>query len=130
MDARARQGVHWPTQGVEEVVMAKFGLFFSYTPEAWNRMLVKPSDRTAAVRQLASDVGGSVESFYFMFGDRDGFVVVDVPDAAAAAAVSIAVNSSGSFSHMETRQLISPDDLPGLLEKAATVRESYRPPGE
>lgn len=110
--------------------MAKFGVFFTYTPEAWNRMVMKPGDRTAAVRQLVSDVGGSLESMYFMFGDRDGFVVLDVPDATAAAAVSIAVNSTGAFSHMETRQLISPEDLPAVLERAASARESYRPPGE
>ena len=110
--------------------MAKFALFFSYTPDAWNRLLMKPSDRTAAVRQLMSGVGGTLESFYYMLGDRDGFVVVDVPDAGAAAAASITSTSSGLFSHVETRQLISPEDLPAVLEKAASARESYRPPGE
>jgi uncharacterized protein with GYD domain len=110
--------------------MTKFAAFFSYKPETWNQMLMKPGDRTAAVRDLASAVGGSLESMYFMFGDRDGFVVFDVPGPDAAAAVAIAVNSSGAFSHMETRELISPDDLPAVLEKAASARESYRPPGQ
>ena len=30
---------------------------------------------------------------------------------------------------METRQLIAPEDLPSVLEKAATAKEAYRPPG-
>ena len=110
--------------------MTKFAAFFSYKPETWNQMLMKPGDRTAAVRDLASSVGGSVETMYFMFGERDGFVVLDVPDRDAAAAVAIAVNSSGAFSHMETRELISPEDLPAVLEKAASAREAYRPPGQ
>ena len=110
--------------------MAKFAAFFSYKPETWNQFLMKPGDRTAAVRDLAESVGGSVETMYFMFGDRDGFVVLDVPDRDAAAAIGIAVNSSGAFSHMETRELISPEDLPAVLEKAASARESYRPPGQ
>ena len=78
---------------------------------------------------LASSVGGSIEAFYFMFGDRDGFVVVDVPDAEAAAALAVAVSSSGAFSQLDTRQLVAPEDLPSVLEKAARARETYRPPG-
>ena len=55
---------------------------------------------------------------------------MDVPDADSAAAVSIAVSSSGAFSHVETHQLISPADLPTVLEKAASARDAYRPPGQ
>lgn len=110
--------------------MAKYALFFSYKPETWDRMIMKPSDRSAAARQAVERVGGSLESLYFMFGDRDGFAIVDVPDAQSAAAASIAVGSSGAFAHVETRQLIAPDDLAAVLEKAAAARESYRPPGE
>jgi uncharacterized protein with GYD domain len=110
--------------------MTKFAAFFSYKPETWNQLLMKPSDRAAAVRDLAASAGGSLETMYFMFGDRDGFAVFDVPDATTAAAIAIAVNSTGAFSHMETRELIAPDDLPSVLEKAASAREGYRPPGE
>lgn len=110
--------------------MAKYAVFFSYKPETWDRMMMKPTDRTAAVREMAANVGGDVETLYFMFGDRDGFVVLDVPDEMTAAAVSIAVNSTGAFAHLETRQLIAPADLPTLLEKAASAREAYRVPGD
>jgi uncharacterized protein with GYD domain len=109
--------------------MAKFAVFFTYRPETWDQMLKKPGDRAAAVRDLASSVGGSMETLYFMFGDRDGFVIVDVPDAEAAAALAVAVSSSGAFSQLETRQLVAPEDLPSVLEKAARARETYRPPG-
>ena len=109
--------------------MAKFAVFFSYKHETWDQMLKKPGDRTAAVRDLASSVGGSMEALYFMFGDRDGFVIVDVPDAEAAAALAVAVSSTGAFSQVETRQLVAPEDLPSVLEKAAKARETYRPPG-
>jgi uncharacterized protein with GYD domain len=109
--------------------MAKFAVFFSYKAETWDQMLKKPGDRAAAVRDLASSVGGSVEALYFMFGDRDGFVILDAPDAVAAAAVSVAVSSTGAFSHLETRQLVAPEDLPSVLEKAARAKATYRPPG-
>jgi uncharacterized protein with GYD domain len=109
--------------------IAKFAVFFSYKAETWDQMLKNPGDRAAAVRDLASSVGGSIDAVYFMFGDRDGFVIVDAPDAIAAAAVSVAVSSTGAFSHMETHQLIAPEDLPSVLEIAARAKVTYRPPG-
>ena len=48
--------------------MAKYAVFFTYTSDAWARMINNPGDRTAAVRQLAASVGGSLESAYWMFG--------------------------------------------------------------
>ena len=47
--------------------MARYAVFFTYTSEAWARMIKSPGDRTAAVGQLADSVGGSVESAYWMF---------------------------------------------------------------
>jgi uncharacterized protein with GYD domain len=109
--------------------MAKFVVFFNYTAETWSKMISTPSDRLAAVREMAQTVGGDVESLYFMFGAKDGFVIVDVPDAAAAAAVAIAVSSTGAVQNLETHELIAPADLGGVLERAGTARSGYRPPG-
>jgi uncharacterized protein with GYD domain len=36
-----------------------------------------------------------------MFGQYDGFVIVDLPDSRAAAATSLAVSSTGAFEHLE-----------------------------
>jgi len=109
--------------------MAKFVVFFNYTAETWSKMISTPSDRLAAVREMAQTVGGDVESLYFMFGAKDGFVIVDVPDAAAAAAVAIAVSSTGAVQNLETHELIAPGDLGGVLERAGTAKGGYRPPG-
>ncbi|PVZ05344.1 GYD domain-containing protein [Actinomycetospora cinnamomea] len=109
--------------------MAKFVVFFNYTAETWSKMISNPGDRLAAVRDMARTVGGDVETMYFMFGSRDGFVIVDAPDAAAAAAVSIAVSSTGAVQGLETHELIAPEDLGGVLEQAGTARGGYRLPG-
>ena len=45
-----------------------------------------------------------------MFGQYDGFVIVDLPDSRAAAATSLAVSSTGSFEHLETHELIEAED--------------------
>jgi uncharacterized protein with GYD domain len=109
--------------------MAKFAVFFNYTAETWAKMISNPGDRLAAVRTSAQAVGGDVEAMYFMFGDKDGFVVIDAPDSASAAALSIAVASTGAVQDLETHELIAPSDLPSVLERAATVKGEYRTPG-
>jgi uncharacterized protein with GYD domain len=81
------------------------------------------------VRHLSESVGGTLEAMYYMFGDRDGLVILDAPGADSAAAMSVAVLSTGAFSHVDTHQLIAPDDLSSVLEKAARARESYHVPG-
>ena len=66
--------------------MAKYAIYFTYTSDTWARMIKSPGDRTAAVRQLAESVGGSLESVYWMFGAHDGIVIFDAPDPVRAAA--------------------------------------------
>lgn len=108
--------------------MPKYAVFFTFRPETVKALVDKPSDRAAAVRSLCESAGGSMECYYLMMGSRhDGFTVVDAPDSATAAAVSIAVTSSGTLSHVETHELIDSGDLAGVLAKASAL--SYRPPG-
>jgi uncharacterized protein with GYD domain len=110
--------------------MPKFAAFFSYTSESWAGMVGNPGDRAAAVRQLAESLGGSLESFYWMFGPHDGFAVFEFPDSVSAAAVSVAVASSGAVKSLETHQLITPEDAAAVLEAAARAVGRYSPPGQ
>lgn len=110
--------------------MAKYAVFFSYSSDAWARMINNPGDRTAAVRQVVEAVGGTLESAYWMFGDRDGIIIVDAPDSVTIAAVSIAVASTGALKHEETRELLTQQQLGQALEKAKNVAQVYQPPGQ
>jgi uncharacterized protein with GYD domain len=118
----------WPDQGGE--TMAKYAIFFTYSSDTWARMIKNPGDRTAAVRQLADSVGGSLESAYWMFGAHDGFVVVDVLDSVRAAALSVAVGSTGSFKDLETHELFTQDQLGQMLSHAKDATQAYQPPGQ
>lgn len=109
--------------------MPEFVMFFSYTPETWAALLTKPADRTEAVRELVEGVGGRFDALWYMLGEDDGMVLFDVPDASDAAALSLAVNSSGSFSSLRTQQLLSAGELPDVLNTADAARASYRRPG-
>lgn len=109
--------------------MPKYALFFSYTAEAWSRMIRNPGDRAAAARAVAESTGGSLVSVYFMFGGHDGMAICDLPDGEAAAAASIAVSSSGAFRSVETRELIEPERLTAVLGRAGEATGVYRAPG-
>jgi len=110
--------------------MARYASFFSYSSETWARMINAPGDRTAAVRQVLDSVGGSLESIHWMFGPHDGIAIFDVPDSVRAAAVSIAVSSTGAFKHMETHELFTQDQLGETLGQASNMTQAYQRPGQ
>jgi|SRR5436190_4138851 uncharacterized protein with GYD domain len=110
--------------------MPKYASFFSYSSEAWARMINAPGDRAAAVRHVVDSVGGSLEAIYWMFGADDGIVIFDVPNSISAAAVSLAAGSSGAFKHMETHELLTQEQLGEALAQAKNTAQVYRPPGQ
>jgi len=82
------------------------------------------SGRRAAITKMVEGLGGKLETFYFAFGGVDSYVIVDLPDSIAAAAVALAVNQSGGAT-VKTVVLISPEDM----DKAGKKAVDYRPPG-
>jgi uncharacterized protein with GYD domain len=106
--------------------MPKFLYQATYTGEGTKGLLKDGgSKRRAAVEEMAKALGGKVEAFYYAFGDPDVFVIVDVPDQASAAAVSLAVNASGAV-HLRTTVLMTPEEMDAAAKK--TVQ--YRAPGK
>ena len=82
------------------------------------------SSRRDAVAKVAESVGGRLESFYFAFGDRDVYTVVELPDNESATAVALTVNASGAVT-VRTTVLITPEEV----DAAAKRSVDYRPPG-
>jgi len=109
------------------VEVARYLVLFSLTGETIRRFVAKPSDRAAVIRELAETVGGSLESYYWMFGQYDGVGVFELPDSHTMAAVSLAATSSGAFTHFETHELIEAGDLAAIAERAKGI--AYQPPG-
>jgi len=106
--------------------MPKYLYQASYTPEGTKGLLKDgASKRRAAVEEVAKALGGKVEAFYYAFGEPDVFVIVDVPDHASAAAVSLAVNASGAV-RLKTTVLMTPEEMDAATKKSV----SYRPPGK
>jgi uncharacterized protein with GYD domain len=107
--------------------MAKFAVFFRFKGETVKALIDKPSDRGAVVSKLCEAAGGRMEAYYLMFGQWDGFVIAEVPDSRSAAAVSLAVSSSGAFAAIETHELLETAEFAGVLQTAGGL--TYTPPG-
>jgi uncharacterized protein with GYD domain len=105
--------------------MAKFLVRASYTADgAKGVQSAGGTSRRDAIAKMAEGLGGSLESFYFAFGDTDAFVVLDLPDNRTAAAASIAVNTTGAATS-DVVVLLTPEDI----DEAAKLSVDYRPPG-
>jgi uncharacterized protein with GYD domain len=105
--------------------MAKYLVKARYTVEGAKGVeSAGGTSRRDAVATMAEGLGGSLESFYFAFGETDAYVVLDLPDNRTAAAASMAVNAAGAASS-EVVVLLAPEDI----DAAAKISVDYRPPG-
>ena len=82
------------------------------------------SSRAAAVRDMTAGLGGSLDSFYFAFGDVDAYVVVDLPDDEAAAAAAFTVGASQT-TQLKTVKLLTLEEADAAIARSV----DYRPPG-
>jgi uncharacterized protein with GYD domain len=105
--------------------MPKFLVEVKYSLEGAKGLLDEGgSSRVAASKALIESLGGSLETFYFAFGEADAYVIVNVPDNVSAAAAGLITRASGGVvSRMIL--LLTPDEI-----DAATKRQGdYRAPG-
>ena len=105
--------------------MPKYMFQASYTLEGVNGLLkVGGSARKKAVEELIDSVGGTLEAVYYAFGDDDIYIIADLPDDAAATALSLTVAASGSAT-WKTTVLLDPS----VIDEAVNRTVSYSPPG-
>jgi uncharacterized protein with GYD domain len=105
--------------------MPKYLIEASYSPEgAKGVQSAGGTSRRDAVAKIAESVGGSLESFYFAFGDPDLYTVVDLPDNESAAAIALTVNAAGAVA-LRTVVLLTPEEV----DAAAKRSVDYTPPG-
>jgi uncharacterized protein with GYD domain len=105
--------------------MPKYLLEVSYTLDGVKGVVAKGGTaRKAAATAAAKSVGGKVDSFYFAFGKNDVYVIADLPDNEAAAALALNV-SAGGGAQVRTVVLLTPDEI----DNATGKKVKYTPPG-
>ncbi len=105
--------------------MPKFLVQGRYTAAGLNGLLKeKASGRKAAVQAAVKSVKGKMDCLYFGSAGTDVVMIIDVPDSAAAAALSVTVGASGSID-LKVTPLLTVDEL----DSALAVATKYRAPG-
>lgn len=106
--------------------MPKYLMEASYTAEGAKGLAKEGgSSRRKTVEDMVKGMQGRLEAFYYAFGGSDVYLIVDLPDAATAAALSLAVNQSGAV-QLKTIILMTAEEM----DQAAKKTVAYRPPGK
>ena len=105
--------------------MARYLLQASYTQSGVQGVIKEGgSGRRDAIGKLLADLGGTLEAFYFAFGENDVYVIAEVPDNTTAAAISLTVGAAGAAT-VKTIVLLTPEEI----DRATKQSVAYRPPG-
>ena len=80
------------------------------------------SSRRSAFAHSVMDLEGRLETFDFALGDADVYAVVELPDSAAAAALSLTITGGGAAT-VRTVALLTPEEV----DRAAQLHPDYSP---
>jgi uncharacterized protein with GYD domain len=106
--------------------MPKYLIAANYVGEGIKGLLKEGgSGRREAIEKLVKSVGGTVEGIYYAFGETDLYLIVDMPDNASVAGLSLVVNASGA-ANAKTVVLMTPEEMDEATKKTV----DYRPPGQ
>src|SRR2546427_644259 len=106
--------------------MAKYLVQGNYVGEGVKGLLKEGgTSRRAATEKVAQSLGGTLETFYYAFGDSDIYVILELPDNASAAALALTAEASGTVV-VKITVLMTPEEL----DTAAKMTPTYRPPGQ
>ncbi len=105
--------------------MPKYMIKANYTTEGVAGVVAKGGTaRRDVIAKMVAGVGGTLECFYFAWGDTDAFVIVDLPRDEVMAAVALSVNKSGA-AIVNTTPLLTCEQI----DAAASSLPDYAPPG-
>jgi len=103
----------------------KFLLESTYTTDGVKGLVADGGTKRAEIaRKAIEGSGGRIESLYFSFGKYDTYVVCDLPDHKAAAALVIAIRAAGG---VDTR--VVPVLTPEEVDEATRTKPPYQAPG-
>ena len=105
--------------------MPKYLFYGEYTPEGYKGLVQEGgSKRIEAAKQALGSVGGSLEAFYFSFGENDFYIIVNLPDNVTTTAVTLAGNASGTF-RIKGVPILTAAEIDDAVNKSV----DFRPPG-
>ncbi len=110
--------------------MPKFMYICAYSPGSWARMIRISDDRVKAGKSLMEALGGTLDCMFWEVSTQAVYAVADLPDTATATAATAVLTHTGAFTHVESHQLLTQDQMSDVLELASGVADVYTVPGQ
>jgi uncharacterized protein with GYD domain len=101
-----------------EEIMAFYLVQASYSAQSIATMVKSPQDRSSAIRPMIERMGGKLHGMWLSFGESDVVAIVEVPNNVAAAALSMAIGSSGAVHGFRTTPLMTMAEATEAMKKA------------
>jgi uncharacterized protein with GYD domain len=106
--------------------MPKYMIQASYIGEGLKGLLNEGgTKRRETVAKAIEGMGGTLESFYYAYGDYDVVGIAEMPDNVSSVAFSLMVNASGVIK-AKTTVLLTPEEIDQATKKTV----NFRPPGQ
>jgi uncharacterized protein with GYD domain len=105
--------------------VAKYLFQAKYTAQGLKGLLKDGgSKRREVVQRATESLGGTMECFFFAFGDADVIGIADLPDNVSASTFSLLITAAGG-AKVKTTVLITPEEVDQAVKNVV----DYRPPG-
>ena len=91
-------------------------------------MVSNPQSRPGPAQAIIEAAGGKLHHYFFALGDDDIVLLTEFPDNASAAAVSMAVGSTGSVENIRSTALLTMDEAVSAMKTAQEIGGAYKPP--
>ena len=106
--------------------MPKYFIQASFTKQGLEGIMkAGGSARREVLAASAKSVGGSLEAFYFGFGESDAYLILDLPSNVEAAAIALVSSAAGAVT-TKTTVLLTPEEIDQAVKKSV----DYTPPGK
>lgn len=99
-----------------------------YSQEAFKAMTAKPEDREVAAKAMFA--AANIKLHHMWYSANGEVICVVEGTAVAGAAVSMVVLASGSFTSVESIELITMGQMVEAMGSAGAVAAKFRPPGK
>ncbi len=106
--------------------MPKYLAQVNYVGEGLKGLLKEGgTSRRAASEKAIKSLGGTLEAYYYAFGETDVYAIIEAPDNVSVAALTLTLGASG-YVTVKTTVLLTPQEIDEAVKKTP----SYRAPGQ
>jgi uncharacterized protein with GYD domain len=92
-----------------------------YAPATLASLVKHPTDRSQILKGAVAKLGGSVEAFWFCFGEYDVLGIVTLPDNVSAVALTMGIGATGTFQDGKSTPLLSVQEGIAAMTKAGSL---------